>query len=106
MTVARHLPLASTRNYAAPSFRLRLKSQPYKPADGFEAVEQWRSQSASDKIQHPRQMVFNLASNFEFSTASISTPSLCSGGDVDAAVGEGGNLCFTGFAAIGGVALS
>jgi hypothetical protein len=51
-------------------------------------------------------MVFNLASNFEFSTASISTTSLCSGGDVDAAVGEGGNLCFTGFAAIGGVALS
>jgi hypothetical protein len=51
-------------------------------------------------------MVFNLASNFEFSAASMSTICPWSGGDVDAATGETGNLDFAGFAAIGGVARS
>jgi hypothetical protein len=58
------------------------------------------------QVQHPRQMVFNLASNFEFSAASMSTTLPWLGGDVDAATGETGNLGFTDFAAIGGVALS
>jgi hypothetical protein len=51
-------------------------------------------------------MVFNLASNFAFSTASMSTIWPWSGGDVEAATGEAGNLGFAGFAAIRGVALS
>ena len=59
--------------------------------------------SAAD--QHPRQMVFNLASNFEFSTASMSTtwPWV---GKMDAAAGEFVDLGFGDFAAVGGVALS
>jgi hypothetical protein len=35
--------------------------------------------------QQPRQMVFSLASNFEFSAASMSTTCPCSGGVSDAA---------------------
>jgi len=50
-------------------------------------------------------MVFNLASNFEFSTASMSTtwPWV---GKMDAAAGEFVDLGFGDFAAVGGVALS
>jgi len=60
--------------------------------------------SAAD--QHPRQMVFNLASNFEFSTASMSTTWPWVGGKVDAAAGERVDLGFGDWAAVRGVTLS
>jgi hypothetical protein len=47
MTAARHLPLASTRDYAAPLFPLRLQPQLDKPAFETEtapAMENWSRQ--------------------------------------------------------------
>jgi hypothetical protein len=51
-------------------------------------------------------MVFNLASNFEFSTASISTTWPWLGGEIEVEAGERVDVGFGGFEALGGVARS